>query len=289
MPFKHTVIIGVGAIGASLAHSIKHLGLSEKVYGYGRTENALKKAKDKGIIDDYGLSLKELCEDADLVVLTSPIGTFIEILKSLVGYLKKGTIITDAGSVKGGLVYEIERIMPEGIYFVGVHPMAGTEQCGIDASRPALFEGVEVIITPTKNTNNDALILIKELWTKIGANIKMLTPEQHDEIISSISHLPHIIAYSLINTVYNIGIENMNYCGNGFLDTTRIAMSSPQMWKDIFLCNKDNILKQIEIFIKNLEELAGCLEREDTEKLLKELTNAQRLRKNLYKGIKKNS
>ncbi|MBF0473577.1 MAG: prephenate dehydrogenase [Nitrospirae bacterium] len=286
MSFKHTVIIGVGAIGASFAHSIKRLGLSERVSGYGRTENVLIKAKDRGIIDDYGLNIKELCQDADLVVLTSPIVTFIDIVKSFAGYLKKGAIVTDAGSVKGSLVYDIEEIMPEGIHFVGVHPMAGTEQSGIDASKPSLFEGATVIITPTENTNIDALNMIKELWTKIGAKIKILTPEQHDEIISSISHLPHVIAYTLVNAVFDIGIDNMNYCSNGFLDTTRIAMSSPQMWKDIFLCNKDNILKHIEVFQKNLDTLKNCLENENTEQLLQNLTHAQKLRKDLYKGVK---
>jgi prephenate dehydrogenase len=284
--FKHTVIIGVGAIGASLAHSIKRLSLSEKVYGYGRTENVLIQAKDRGIIDDYGLNLKELCQDADLVILTSPIGTFIDIVKSLTGYLKKGAIVTDAGSVKGSLVYAIEDIMPEGIHFVGVHPMAGTEKSGIDALKPSLFEDATVIITPTENTNIDALNTIKELWAMIGAKIKILTPQQHDSIVSSISHLPHIIAYTLVNAVFDIGIDNMNYCSNGFLDTTRIAMSSPQMWTDIFMCNKNNILKHIVIFKENLNEIADALENDNPEILLKNLTNAQKLRKDLYKGTK---
>lgn len=284
MLFKNTVIIGVGAIGASFAHSVKRLGLTEKVYGYGRSEEALKKAKERGIIDDYGLNIETLCTDADLVILSSPVGTFIDIVKSFVGFLKKGAIVTDAGSVKGSLVYEIEQIMPDGIYFVGVHPMAGTEQSGIDAINTTLFEGANVIITPTKNTNTDALKSINELWTKIGAKIKILTPEEHDQIISSISHLPHIIAYALVNAVCDIGKDNLNYCSTGFLDTTRIAMGSPAMWRDIFFCNKKNILKHIEIFKKNLDEMAALLESDDSEGLLADLITAQKLRKDLYKG-----
>ncbi len=284
MVFNKISIIGVGLMGASFAMAIKKNGIAQKVCGYARDENNLKRAIEKGIIDEYSLTLREVGEGCDLLMLASPVGVFLELIRGIAPYLGENAIVSDVGSVKGNLVYEIEQAMPQGVYYVGSHPIAGNDKSGLDAATADLFKNVNCIVTPTKNTNEAALKTVSDLWGTLGCRLKRLTPEKHDEIFSSISHMPHIAAYAMVNTIKAIDEEYLNFSGTGFLDTTRIAMSSPQMWIDICMLNKDIILSHLAVYIDTINAIAALLEANDKEGLKQQFDQARSLRKKLIKS-----
>jgi prephenate dehydrogenase len=288
MKLNRVAIIGVGLIGASFGLALKERGLAREIYGFGRNEDNLKKAKARGIIDAYSTDITKVCGSADLVVLATPVGVFVEIAKEISPFLKKGSIVIDVGSVKGRLVYELESIMPEGVHYVGTHPIAGSDKSGIEYARPDLFKDARCIITPTEKTDPESLSFILELWKDFGCNVELIDPMKHDEVYGAVSHLPHIIAYCLVNTIGQIDSEYIRYAGQGFKDTTRIALSSPELWRDIVVYNRDNLLKLLEVFEKNIEELKRLLEEASstvtyaTKEEIKELfTKAQELRRRL--------
>ncbi len=279
--FDKTSIIGVGLIGASLGLAMRKKGLCTSIHGFGRREGNLLRAKEKGIIDSYSLDLKKVCEDSDLIVLSTPVGVFLEIVKNISPYLKKGSIIIDVGSVKGRLVYEIEAIMPEGVFYIGTHPIAGSDKSGIDDARPELFEGARCIITPTDKTDRDSLEKINLLWQKVGSHVELMDPLKHDEIYGAVSHLPHIIAYSLVNTIGEINHEYIKYAGQGFKDTTRIALSSPELWRDIVIYNRENLLRLLEVFKGELKKLEEFLKNSESEAIKDIFQRARDLRHRL--------
>jgi prephenate dehydrogenase len=254
MKLNRVAIIGVGLIGASFGLALKERGLAREIYGFGRNEDNLKKAKARGIIDAYSTDITKVCGSADLVVLATPVGVFVEIAREISPFLKKGSIVIDVGSVKGRLVYELESIMPEGVHYVGTHPIAGSDKSGIEYARPDLFKDARCIITPTEKTDPESLSFILELWKDFA--------------------------------IGQIDSEYIRYAGQGFKDTTRIALSSPELWRDIVVYNRDNLLKLLEVFEKNIEELKRLLEEASstvtyaTKEEIKELfTKAQELRR----------
>lgn len=279
--FHKVSIIGVGLIGASLGLAMRKRALCENIHGFGRNEGNLLRAKGKGIIDSYSLDLKGVCEDSDLIVLSTPVGVFLEIVKNISPYLKKGSIIIDVGSVKGRLVYEIETIIPEGVSYVGTHPIAGSDKSGIDDARPELFEGARCIITPTDKTDKNALEKVMHLWQRVGCHVELMDPMRHDEIYGAVSHLPHVIAYSLVNAIGDIDSEFIKYAGQGFKDTTRIALSSPELWRDIVIYNRENLLRFLEAFKGNIEKIKGLIEKSDAEAIRDEFQKARNLRERI--------
>jgi prephenate dehydrogenase len=279
--FNKAAVLGTGLIGASFALALREKNLCKTICGYGRKEENLKRAKERGIIDEYSLDAAKACEDADFVLLAVPVGLFGEIAAKIKGALKKGAIITDVGSVKGRLVNELESLMPQGVFYVGSHPIAGSDKSGIDDARPDLFHNARCIITPTERSDESAKKKITSLWEGLGAKAEIMDPMKHDEIYAVVSHFPHVIAYAIVNTVGEINSKYIEYAGKGFKDTTRIALSSPEMWRDISLFNKDNIVKAIDIFRKNLDKIEDMLDSSDASKLEDEFAKAQSLRKNL--------
>lgn len=279
--FNKVSIIGVGLIGASFALALRKKGLCKTIYGYGRKEENLKRAKDKGIIDDYSLDVREACGGSDLILLSTPVGTFRDIIAEISDSIKKGAVVTDVGSVKGRLVLELESLMPEGVSYIGSHPIAGSDRSGIDDARADLFNNARCIITPTKDSDNDALRKVSSVWETIGGRVEQMDPFKHDEIYAALSHLPHIIAYALVNIANDIDPDNIGYAGRGFKDTTRIAMSSPEIWRDISLSNKENLIRMIDSFKGNLDRIKKHLEEGDASGIEKEFLRAQILRKKL--------
>lgn len=275
--FNKTAILGVGLIGASLAMAMKKSGLCKYVVGYGRTPTNLKKAMKRKIIDSYSLDPKEACKDADLVVLATPPSLFIPLIKKIKPTLKKGSIVIDVGSIKG-FVHKMETLMPEGVYFIGCHPIAGSSQRGIDFAREDLFKDALLIITKTPKTDKSALNVVKALWRSLGSRPIIMSPSKHDRVYGIISHMPHLISYALVNTVADIGKTYLKFSGQGFKDTTRIAGSPSELWADILMLNKRNILKSIDAFKNSLERLSLCLKKGNKDSLMKELFKAQKLR-----------
>lgn len=256
--FDQIAIIGVGLIGGSFARACKKKGLVDRVVGHGRGEGNLKKGVELGVIDSYSLNLKKAVQGADLIFLAPPVDAIISIAEDMAAYLEPGAIVTDAGSVKGEIVRRIEAILPDNIYFIGGHPIAGTERGGVEASFDTLFEGARCIITPTEKTDRNSLGKIKALWQEIGSIVMEMGAEEHDLIMGGISHLPHLAAYALVNVLSNMSGDKDKIRGlsaGGFKDITRIASSSPLLWREISLMNRDTLLKLIADYRSILEEM----------------------------------
>jgi len=279
--FNKVTILGVGLIGASFALAMKKQGLCNHITGFGRKENNLKKAVKMKVIDSFEFDASEACADSDLVLFALPVGKFAETAKKINGAFKKGALVTDVGSVKGKLVRDMESLMPEGVNFVGGHPIAGSDKTGIETASADLFSGARCILTPTKKTNKAALKKIKALWESFGSSVSAIDAGGHDRIYAAVSHLPHIAAYAIVNTIADINKSYLKYAGNGFKDTTRIAASSPELWRDISLRNKENIIKSIEVLKKNLDKIGGHLKKSDANAVEKEFKKAKALRENV--------
>ena len=283
--FQKVTIIGVGLLGASLAKACKGRGLVDEITGYGRNCENLRKAKDLKIIDHYSGDLSEAVSDADLVVLCTPVSTIVPLIQSLVSQVQPGTIITDVGSVKESVVHSADKLMPEGIFFVGSHPIAGGENSGLESSTASLYQDAKCIVTPTEKTDTTALKKISALWHALGMNVVSLSAEEHDFIFGAVSHLPHIVAYALMNTLGGLktpnNLEVTGFSGAGLRDITRIASSDPVMWRDICLSNRNHSLSLINRFQNKLEEIRNTIERGDGQELEKEFVAANKYRLNV--------
>ena len=283
--FEQITIIGVGLLGGSLARVCKQQGLADKVVGFGPNPEKLQKAQTLEIIDAYETDLQEAVSQADLVVLCSPVSAMTPLVREMVAFLRPGCLVTDVGSVKKPLVGEIQALMPDDVYFVGSHPIAGGEKSGFEASRADLFQEEKCIVTPTPKTNPTALKKISELWEQAGMKVISMDVEEHDLILGAVSHLPHVIAYVLMNTIGGISTKNYeeitSFSGKGLKDITRIASSDPVMWRDICLSNKKPVLNLIDIFQGTLQQVRNLIENEDRQLLEQTLVTVKKYRLNL--------
>lgn len=278
MYFEKIAVLGVGLIGGSFAMSVRAHGLAGHISGYGRTDENLKKALSRGVIDSFYIDPAKAVEGADLVLLSTPVGHFIQLAKLIRNFLRPGAIVMDAGSVKGSLVRELESLMPDGVCFVGAHPIAGSERGGVDNARKGLFHDATCIITRTAKSDDSAIRSVKELWISIGAQIREMTPEDHDRIYALVSHLPHAIAYALVNTVADADPAYLRLSGRGFKDTTRIAMSPPDLWQEICLMNRTHMIEALDMFRANLDKISDHLKAGDNEALKAEFERARTMR-----------
>jgi len=279
--FNRITILGVGLLGASFALALKKNGLCSTITGYGRNRENLQRAKERNIIDSFEQDPVAACRDSDLIMLSAPVGSFLGLAKAISPALKKGAILTDVGSVKGNLVREIEKMIPKDVHYIGGHPIAGSDRSGIDAASAELFRNSRCLITPTENSDPSALDKIQNLWKALGSEIIILNPEEHDRIYASVSHLPHMIAYAMVNTVAEMDSSYLDFSGKGFIDTTRIACSSEELWSDICLLNRDNLVEALAVFQKNLDRLDQYLKAGDSDSLKAEFRKARTLRENI--------
>ncbi len=281
--FKGILIIGLGLIGGSLALSLKREGYQGKIYGFDLNENRVKIAKEMEAIDEGFTSFDDIpWKDIDLVILATPVKTFLDIAKKIKPYLKEGTIISDVGSVKGDLVRQLEEIFKP-FKFIGAHPIAGTEKEGVENAVIGLFKNKKLILTIDEEDEDTKRL--EELWSDLGAKVEVMNPDLHDFVFASVSHLPHAVAFALVDSLITLsketGIDLFLYPGAGFKDFTRIAASSPVIWKDIFLQNKKDVLHTIDEFINSMKKLREYIEKEDEEKLLKLLEESREKRLSL--------
>lgn len=287
---KNITVIGLGLIGGSIALSLKDLKKDLYVTGYDVIEDALSIAKYRKIIDSIASNYENAVKDADLVIIATPISNILEVVNSIKSYLKKGAIVTDVGSAKENIVYEVNKLLPADVIFIGGHPMAGSENEGVLSARPDLFKNAFYILTPTDNTNTEALLTLHTLFSRMGSKVISISPEEHDEIVSFISHLPHILSTNLVDLVNNEQIELKNLfklCAGGFRDMTRIAASNPKMWLDITFENKKEIIKAIEKYVGYLNRFKKSLASNDLEYVKKHYNNAKAARSNLPKYVEK--
>jgi prephenate dehydrogenase len=266
--FRQAAIIGVGLIGGSLGMILRRKGLASSVVGIGRRIENLKLAVKLGAIDHYVVDAKEGVKDADVVVLATPVDTYQRHFEEWGSCLKSGAIVSDVGSVKGELVE---------------HPIAGKEKTGVAAGSEDLFSGMRCIVTPTKQTNSQALEQVKTLWQEAGSTVLTMDPHLHDKILGAVSHLPHVVAFALMAALIDIrtelpSLDLAGHSGGGLRDTTRIAASSPEMWRDIFLWNRDNVVAFIEAYERSLGELKQLIRTGDAAGIEKTLERAKQER-----------
>lgn len=274
-------IIGVGLIGGSMARALRAAGYCREIVGCSRDEQHLQRAVKLGVIDRYETDITRAVSGADMVVVSVPLGSIRTVLQQLAPALPAGAVVTDVGSAKESVVADAAATLGEHIgNFVAGHPIAGTEQSGVEASFAELFSGRRVILTPTEATSADALEKVREMWRQTGAEVQDMEVHHHDEVLAATSHLPHVLAFSLVDTLASMGDrdEIFQYAAGGFRDFTRIASSDPVMWRDICLANRDALLKVLERYQQDLSELAQYIHSGDGDSLLAKFTRAKQAR-----------
>ena len=275
------VIIGVGLIGGSLALALKAAGKVNVVVGTGRNEDNLKLAESLCIVDAWTTDACEAVKDADMVLLAVPMGAYEDVMAAISPSLKQGAIVTDAGSTKQFALDVAKKYLPQDVHFVAGHPIAGTEKSGAGAAFAALFEEHLCIITPEKNTDLAALAQVKQMWETAGSHVIQMDAKEHDDLLASVSHLPHFAAFALVNAVSHQKTDTFNpfaFAAGGFRDFTRIASSSPAMWRDIAMANRQAMLRQIDNFQVELNTMKQALENEDADSLLLQFASAKQAR-----------
>ena len=268
MLFRKITIVGVGLLGGSIGLAAKRRKLAHEVAGFVRRERAIAECEKFGATDYATTDLLAAVSDADLIILCTPLAQMRPLTETFLPALKANAIVTDVGSVKGGVVRELERLVAKaGAHFIGSHPMAGAEKTGIAAARADLFHEAVCVLTPTKKSRAPAVWKLDRFWKSLGARILKLTPAQHDLFVSRTSHLPHIVAATLANLVLNPANPpgQSRLCANGFRDTTRIASGSPEMWRDIAIANHKNIAKSVDAFVFELRRFQQAINRKDPQ------------------------
>tara|TARA_R110000868_G_scaffold36962_4_gene130724 strand:- start:9300 stop:10214 length:915 start_codon:yes stop_codon:yes gene_type:complete len=256
--FDKVALIGIGLIGSSIARVMRRDGLAGTIVASARTDETLATVMSLCLADEVTKDPAEAVQDADLIMICTPVSTYGAIMAAIAPALKPGAIVTDVGSVKASAVAAVMPLLPEGVHFVPGHPIAGTENSGPESGFDSLFEGRWFLITAPPGTDQAAIDKVAELWSRAGSNIDYLEPEHHDKVLAITSHLPHLIAYTIVGTATDleedIKSEVIKYSASGFRDFTRIAASDPVMWRDIFIANRDAVL---EMLGRLSEDLAG--------------------------------
>ncbi|WP_040719357.1 prephenate dehydrogenase [Oxalobacter paraformigenes] len=288
VPFKKIVICGIGLIGGSLALALRKAGYSGKIVGLERNKEILSRAHALGIVDDAGSPLGETFQDADLLVLAVPVAQTASVLKMVRPYLSSDIVVTDTGSTKTNVVTMARQVLNEKIAcFIPAHPIAGREMNGPEAAVDNLFAGKKTVITILPENRKDAIEKIAGLWEQCGSVIHYLTPEDHDNVFATVSHMPHLLAYGLVDYVAKHSKSDMffQYAASGFRDFTRIASSSPEMWRDITLANRAHLLTELDAYLQELEHIRDLVEKADGHGLEKIYANAQQARMNWLNTI----
>jgi len=286
--FNKVCIIGCGLIGSSIARAIRKNHLSSKIVSSNRSDSVNKKVIELKIVDDSSSDTKKMAEGSDLIIIATPLSSYEDIISKIKNSLKSGTILTDVGSVKENVINLIEKDVPANVSWISSHPIAGTEESGPEAGFSELFKNRWCILTPSKKAQEKDIKLLETFWKKIGSKVDIMEAKQHDYILSITSHIPHLIAYNVVNTSLNIQDEKesviVKYSAGGLRDFTRIAASNPIMWRDIFIQNKKNTSKMIDKFIEDLEDLKKAIENEDGKKLEKIFTKTKKIRKEIVEA-----
>lgn len=259
---QRLALIGVGLIGGSLARALRDAGHVREVIGYGRGLANLQRASELGVVDRIEASLSAAVRDADMVVLATPVGGMAEILRTIAPYLAKNAVVTDVGSVKGTIATAARATLGEHLPgFVPGHPIAGTERTGVEASFASLFVGRRVVLTPLAETRAEAVARVRTMWQAAGAEVVSMSVEHHDSVLAATSHLPHLLAYALVDMLARLDDkrEIFSYAAGGFRDFTRIASSDPVMWRDISLANREAIVGMLKQYRSELDDLIATL------------------------------
>lgn len=267
---ERLTLIGVGLIGGSLARSLRQADVVKEVVGVARTEATLRKALDLGVIDRAESTVEAAARGASVIVIATPMQAIPQVLSNLNTCIETGTVITDVGSVKGYVLSAVESHLPKGAKrFVPGHPIAGKEHAGVEASRSDLFVDKSVILTPTKHTDSDVVQLVTRLWQHAGAHVQTMDAKHHDRLLAATSHLPHIVAYALVEFLakHSESESLFQLAASGFYDFTRIASSDPVMWRDICITNREEIGPALKGYRAHIDQILSAIEASDGDAL----------------------
>ncbi len=283
------VIIGVGLIGGSFALALRKAGLVKHVTGIGRSPINMQRAVELGVVDEIASDTAAALHNADLVFLAMPVGQTAATMERIAPYLHAHTLITDAGSTKQDVVTAARHYLPlqNRHHFIPGHPIAGAEHSGVQAAQADLYANKHVILTPLAESSMEAVERVQQLWQACGANVSLMPADEHDHVLAATSHLPHLLAFTLMNHLNHSTDHPENllrFAGSGFRDFTRIASSSPEMWRDICLANRQALLEQIEAYQNELNSLQKMLEKHDGEGLGQAFSQARGMREDWLKS-----
>jgi cyclohexadieny/prephenate dehydrogenase len=288
MSFQRVAIIGFGLIGSSLGRAIKQHGLAATLVAADRDDAARAEIAALGLADDVTGDLVAAVRDADLIILATPVATYAEIGRIIAPALKLGAIVTDVGSVKQAVLRDLAPVLPSHVHLVPGHPIAGTEKSGPGAGFASLFEGRWCILTPTAETDRSAIDAVKALWRAIGSDVEEMEAEHHDKVLAITSHLPHLIAYTIVGTAVDleddIQSEVVKFSASGFRDFTRIAASDPTMWRDIFLNNREAVLEMLQRLTEDLFALQRAIRWGEGDFLHERFTRARAIRRSVIEA-----
>ena len=286
--YNNVALIGLGLIASSIGHGLKKNGLCKSISGYAKTSKTRKKAIELNIVDKICETAKEAVIDADLIIISTPIGVMGDVAKEIAPALKKGATLTDVGSVKEDVISLIEPYLPSSIHFIPGHPVAGTERSGPESGFAELFYDRWCLLTPVPNTDQSALSKLIEMWEKLGARVDTMDAKHHDLVLAVTSHSPHLIAYTMVGVADDLrrvtNSEVVNYSAAGFRDFTRIAASDPTMWRDVFLHNKDATLEILGRFTEELFSLQRAIRKGDGDFLHEYFSRTRKIRRGIVEA-----
>jgi cyclohexadieny/prephenate dehydrogenase len=284
-PFQRVALIGLGLIGSSIARAVKQLGLASELVATDAALEVRTRAAEIGLADRIAADNAEAVRGADLVIACVPVGVCGDVAKSIAADLLPGAIVSDVGSVKGAVLREMAEHLPGNVHFIPAHPVAGTENSGPDSGFAELFINRWCILTPPANADAAAIERLTGFWRALGANVEVMNAEHHDLVLAVTSHLPHLIAYTIVGTADELEdvtrSEVLKFSAGGFRDFTRIAASDPTMWRDVFLANKDAVLEMLGEFQEDLSKLTRAIRRGDGEALFEHFTRTRAIRRGI--------
>ena len=284
--FRRLALLGFGLIGSSVARRAReHGGLAAEVVANARTEATLARVRDLGIADRVELDPARAVEGADCVMLCAPVGAYAALAQAIAPHLAPGCILTDVGSTKQSVIRDVGPLVPEGVHFVPAHPVAGTEYSGPDAGFATLFEGRWCLVTPLPGSDPDAVERVSEFWRRCGSMVSNMEPAHHDRVLAIVSHLPHLIAFTICGTADDLEGETrqevLQFAASGFRDFTRIAASDPVMWRDVFLNNREALLEMLARFTEDAQAMARAVRWGDADYIEDRILRGRKIRNSL--------
>ncbi|MEH6754998.1 MAG: prephenate/arogenate dehydrogenase family protein [Alphaproteobacteria bacterium] len=297
--FERIAIIGIGLIGSSLAHATRVNGLAGHIAGHDADADIRERAAALGLVDSMHADIADAVANADLVIAATPVGACGDVARAISDHLAPGTIVTDVGSVKGAVIEAMAPHMPDGVHLVPGHPVAGTEHSGPEAGFAELFRDRFSILTPPAGANEEAVARLAEFWRAMGSDVEIMDAEHHDRVLAITSHLPHLIAFTIVETASELETELeaksrdddvvttrevIKYSAGGFRDFTRIAASDPTMWRDVFLLNKDAVLEMLGRFTEDLTAMQRAIRHDDGDALFELFTRTRNVRRGVIEA-----
>ncbi len=283
--FKRVALLGCGLIGGSIARAARAHGLAGDIVANARSEKSLARIAELGIADRVEADPARAVQGADCVILCAPVGAYADLAAAIAPHLQPGAILSDVGSTKQSVIRDVGPLVPAGVHFVPAHPLAGTEHSGPDAGFATLFEGRWCLLTPPPGTDPQAVLRVRRLWESMGSMVSVMEPAHHDRVLAIVSHLPHLIAFTICGTADDLADETrqqvLQFAATGFRDFTRIAASDPEMWRDVFLNNREALLEMLARFTEDAQAMAKAVRWGDAAYIEDKIGRGRKIRRSL--------